>query len=259
MEIEVVEWIPAFLLVLVRVSAFMLTLPFFSYQTIPQRFKIGFAGFLAWIMIFNGDWPVIELNYTFILLVIKEALVGLTVGLIALLLLYAIQVAGGLIDLKLGFLIANVVDPQTGTQAPLIGTYLYTFALLFLLATNAHHLLLDGVYYSYEFIPLDQAFLPFGNEDYAEFIGITMNTMFIIAFQMSMPIMGSIFLVDVALGFIARTVPQVNVFVVGFPLKIFLGFIFMLVTMPVFFVLVNNLIETIMVTMRTLMQLYGGV
>lgn len=259
MEIDIIEWIPAFLLVLVRVSAFMVTLPFFSYQTIPNRFKIGFAAFLSWIMIFNGDWPIIELNYEFVLLAVKEALVGLTVGLIALLLLYAIQVAGGLIDLKLGFLIANVVDPQTGTQAPLIGSYLYTFALLFLLATNAHHLLLDGVYYSYQFIPLDQPFLPLGSEDYVEFIAVTMNTMFIIAFQMSMPIMGSIFLVDVALGFIARTVPQVNVFVIGFPVKIFLGFVFMIVTMPVFFVLVNNLIETVMVTMRTLMQLYGGV
>ena len=190
---------------------------------------------------------------------IKEALVGLTVGLIATILLYAIQVAGGLIDLKLGFLIANVIDPQTGTQSPLIGSYLYTFSLVFILATNGHHLLLDGAFYSFEFIPLEQLYLPFGEEHYVQYIATTFNTMFIIAFQMSMPIVGSIFLVDVALGMIARTVPQVNVFVVGLPLKIFLGFVMMLITMGPFFLLVQNLVDTMIETMRTLMEIYGGV
>ncbi|MCE7794590.1 flagellar type III secretion system protein FliR [Salipaludibacillus sp. CUR1] len=256
---EIFEWFPAYMLILVRLSAFFMTLPFFSYQNIPGQLKIGMAVFMSWIIFFTGDWPVFEVNYEFFLLIIKEALVGLTVGLIATILLYAIQVAGGLIDLKLGFMIANVIDPQTGAQSPLIGSYLYTFSLLFILASNAHHLLLDGVYYSYQFVPLDQLFLPFGEYAVIEHIIVSFNTMFIIAFQMSMPIVGSIFLVDVALGMIARTVPQVNVFVVGLPLKIFLGLIVMVLTMAPFFILVQNLVETLTLAMRTLMELYGGV
>ncbi|RKL69009.1 flagellar biosynthetic protein FliR [Salipaludibacillus neizhouensis] len=257
--VNIFEWLPAYLLILVRVSAFFITLPFFSYQNIPSQVKIGISIFLSWIMFFTGDWPLLEINYEFFLLILKEALVGLTVGLIATILLYAIQVAGGLIDLKLGFMIANVIDPQTGAQSPLIGSYLYTFSLLFLLATNAHHLLLDGVFYSYQFIPMDQVFIPFGDEAVVDHVVATFSTMFIIAFQMSMPIVGSIFLVDVALGMVARTVPQVNVFVIGLPLKIFLGFIVMMLTMAPFFMVVSHLVDTMIIAMRTLMQLYGGV
>ncbi|MCR6096057.1 flagellar type III secretion system protein FliR [Salipaludibacillus agaradhaerens] len=257
--LDFIEWFPAFLLILVRMSAFFITLPFFSYQNIPGRLKVGIALFMTWIIYFTEDWPVLEMNYEFMLLIIKEALVGLTVGLIAMILLYAIQVAGGLIDLKLGFMIANVIDPQTGTQSPLIGSYLYTFSLLFLLATNAHHLLIDGAFYSYQYIPIDQLFLPLGDEAVLDHVVTTFSTMFLIAFQMSMPIVGSIFLVDVALGMVARAVPQVNVFVVGLPLKIFLGLVMMILTMAPFFLLVQNLVETMTLTMRTLMEIYGGV
>lgn len=256
---EFLEWFPVYLLILVRMSAFMVTLPFFSHQTVPGQLKIGIALFMSWIIFFTEDWPVLEINYEFFLLILKEALVGLTIGLIATILLYAIQIAGGLMDLKLGFLIANVVDPQTGTQSPLLGSYLYTFALLFILAIDGHHLMIDGAFFSYQFVPINQLYLPFGNEAVLDHVVESFNTMFIIAFQMSMPVVGSIFLVDVALGMIARAVPQVNVFVVGLPLKIFLGFIVMFLTMAPFFMLVDYLMEVIIETMRTLMELYGGV
>ncbi|MDG5788175.1 flagellar biosynthetic protein FliR [Evansella sp. AB-P1] len=259
MFIEIFDWFPAFLLILVRVSSFMVTLPFFSYQNIPASIKIGIAVLLSWLMFFTGDWPIIAIDYSYYLLIIKEALVGLTVGLVAMILLYAIQVAGGFIDYKMGFMIANVIDPQTGTQTPLTGGYLYTFALLFLLATDGHHILLDGVFYSYQFIPIDQLFIPFGNDSVLQHVVTSFNTMFLIAFQMSMPIVGSLFLIDVALGMISRSVPQVNVFVVGLPLKIVAGFIMLFLVMAPFFVLVDYLIETMTLTMRTLMQLYGGV
>ncbi|MFA9558070.1 flagellar biosynthetic protein FliR [Evansella sp. AB-rgal1] len=257
--IEVFEWIPAFLLILVRVSAFMVTLPFFSYQNIPPMIKIGISVFLSWVMFFTGDWPILAIDYIYYLLIIKEALVGLTVGLVAMILLYAIQIAGGFIDFKMGFMIANVIDPQTGTQTPLTGGYLYAFAILFLLATDGHHLLLDGVFYSYQFIPMDQVSIPFHSDSVLEHVVSSFNMMFLIAFQMAMPIVGSLFLVDVALGMVSRTVPQVNVFVVGLPLKIIAGFLILLLVMTPFFYLVKYLIETMIITMRTLMQLYGGI
>ncbi|MBM7094188.1 MULTISPECIES: flagellar biosynthetic protein FliR [Alteribacter] len=256
--IDLLEWFPAFLLVLVRMSAFVITLPLFSYQNVPALYKVGFSFFMAWIIFFAYEWPVLEIDHTYFLLILKEAMVGLTVGFAASLILYAIQVAGGFIDIKMGFMIANVIDPQTGAQSPMTGGYLYTFALLFLLATNAHHLLIDGVFYSYQFVPLDQLFLPFGEEAVVMHVITSMNTMFMIAFQMAMPIVGSLFLVDVALGMVSRTVPQVNVFVVGLPLKIIAGFIMLFLVMGPFFVVVGYLVESMTVTMRTLLELYGG-
>lgn len=257
--LEIIDYFPAFFLILSRVSAFFITLPMFSYRTIPAMHKIGLSFFLTWFMFFSIDPPIIEIDAIYFMLIIKEVIVGLSVGLIGMILLYAIQVAGGFIDIKMGFMIANVVDPQTGAQTPLMGGYLYTFALLFLLSIDAHHLLLDGVFYSYQFIPMDQVYIPFGNENILMHVVTTFNTMFIIAFQMAMPIAGSLFLVDVALGMVSRTVPQVNVFVIGFPLKILVGFIILFLVMPAIFMVVKYLVEEMILTMRTLMQLYGGV
>ncbi|OIJ17849.1 flagellar biosynthetic protein FliR [Anaerobacillus alkalidiazotrophicus] len=256
--LEILDFFPAFLLILSRVTAFFVTLPLFSYRTIPAMYKVGLGLFLSWLMFFSIDPPVIEIDSLFFMLIMKEVIVGLTVGLVAMVMMYGIQVAGGFIDIKMGFMMANVVDPQTGAQSPLMGGYLYTLALLFLLAIDGHHLLLDGVYYSYQFIPLEQLVIHFGNENILMFVVKTFNTMFIIAFQMAMPVVGCLFLVDVALGMIARTVPQVNVFVIGFPLKILVGFIILVLVMPAFFVVTKYLVEQMIITMRTLMQLYGG-
>ncbi|MBU8906997.1 flagellar biosynthetic protein FliR [Desertibacillus haloalkaliphilus] len=256
-----VEWInqlPAFMLVTIRILAFFTTMPIFSYRNIPTIYKIGLAIYLAWIMIFTLDQPYIQMDSMFFLLIFKEVLVGLMVGLIAMIILYAIQVAGGFIDMMMGFMIANVVDPQTGAQTPLTGGYLYTFAILLLVVVDAHHLLLDGIYYSYQFIPIDQLTLPFGEEAVVHYVLTTFTTMFIIAFQMAFPIVGTLFLVDVALGMVSRAVPQMNVFVVGMPLKILVGLLLLMVTMPVFIMLIERLFGTILETMRTFMQLLGG-
>ncbi|MEW9108605.1 flagellar biosynthetic protein FliR [Cytobacillus gottheilii] len=249
---------PAFLLVLVRVTSFFLMMPLFSYRSIPNSHKIGLGFFMAWIMFYTMDIPEFEIDANYFMLIIKEALVGLMVGFIAYLMMAAIQIAGGFIDFQMGFAIANVIDPQTGAQSPLTGQYLYTVALLFLLSVNGHHLLLDGIYHSYQFVPIDQLFIPFGNANMAEFVIRAFNSMFIIAFQMSIPVVGSLFLVDVALGIVARTVPQLNVFVVGLPLKIGVSFIVLVVVMSVMMVVVSEAFEATLTTMRGLMELIGG-
>src|SRR5699024_4959723 len=115
--------IPIFLLVLVRVAAFFVTLPLFSYRTIPNQFKIGFAFFLTFTMFYNIDFSGIDIGEIYVFLLVKEALVGLLIGLIAYIIIAAIQIAGGFIDFQMGFAIANVMDPQTGAQSPLTGQY----------------------------------------------------------------------------------------------------------------------------------------
>ncbi|WP_066399240.1 flagellar biosynthetic protein FliR [Cytobacillus eiseniae] len=256
--VELLPAFPAFLLVFVRVTSFFLMMPLFSYRSIPTAAKIGIGFFMAMIMVFTFDLPAIEIDHNYFLLIIKEALVGLMIGFIAYLLLSAIQIAGGFIDFQMGFAIANVIDPQTGAQSPLMGQYLYTIALLFLLTVNGHHLMLDGVFYSYQFIPIDQPWIPFGDPNLAEFIIKTFNSMFIIAFQLSIPVVGSLFLVDIALGIVARTVPQLNVFVVGLPLKIGVSFIVLIIVISVLMIVISQLFETMLSTMRGLMELIGG-
>ncbi|MFN2746241.1 MULTISPECIES: flagellar biosynthetic protein FliR [Bacillus] len=255
---SIIESFPAFLLVFVRVSAFYVTVPLFSYRTIPAVHKIGFAFFLAIVSFSTIEKPPqLDIDAFFMLLIMKEALVGLLLGLIAYMMISAVQIAGSFIDFQMGFAVANVIDPQTGAQSPLVGQFLYTLALLFMLSLNAHHLLLDGIYYSYQYIPVDRLALGFGDEAFPEFIAKSFNTMFITAFQLAAPVVACLFLVDLALGIVARTVPQLNVFVVGLPLKIAVTFIMLIIFMSVMFSMIQHVFEFAIRTMRDLLSLLG--
>ena len=247
-----------YLLIFVRIASFFITMPIFSYRTIPAQHRIGISALLAWVMYYTVSSPGFEIDGLFLLLVLKEAMIGLMIGFFAYMLFSAVQTAGGFIDFQMGFSMANVIDPQTGVQSPLMGQYLYTFALLFLLAIDGHHLLLDGIFYSYEFIPLSTDFLPFGNEEILTLMLEFFTQAFIIAFQMSIPIVGSLFLVDIALGIVARTVPQMNIFVIGFPIKIIVSLILIVITMGTTLFLVKGILNTTLEGLRSLMYLLGG-
>lgn len=248
--------LPIFFLIFVRILAFFITMPLFSYRTIPTMFKIGISFFLALVMYPTVDVVGINFDFFYILLLLKEVIVGLFIGLIAYIILSAVQIAGGFIDFQMGFAVANVIDPQTGAQSPLIGQYFYIIALLFLLSVNGHHLIIDGIFNSYHWIPID-GMISFGG-NFSPFIIQTFSYMFVIAFQMALPLVGCLFLVDVALGIIARTVPQLNVFVVGLPLKITVSFIVLLFFMSLYMMLTKTLFESMFQAMRDLMVILGG-
>lgn len=213
---------------------------------------------MAVIIQISVDVEPLSINGDYILLVMKEVLVGLFIGFMAYMMLSAVQTAGGFIDFQMGFAIANVIDPQTGAQSPLIGQYLYVFTLLLLLTVNGHHLILDGIYYSYQLIPIDQMVFALTDDHFVEFVFRSFAMMFTIAFQMAIPIVATLFLVDVALGILARTVPQLNVFVVGFPIKIAVSFIVLFIVMGVIFVTVQYLFETTLYVMKIVMEFLGG-
>ncbi|RNF38745.1 flagellar biosynthetic protein FliR [Planococcus salinus] len=256
---SILELLPYFMLTLIRLLSFFLIAPLFSMKGIPNQFKIGFAVFTALIVVTNapGEQPIL-LDGTYMLLILKEIAVGLALGFTAALMLYTVQVAGAFIDFQMGFAIANVIDPQTGAQVPIIGQFKYMLALLFLLVVDGHHLLLDGVMQSFRTFPVELLSLSVESEDIAHFITLLFLEMFMIALQMALPIVGALFLIDVALGILAKTVPQLNIFVIGFPLKIFAGFILLLVSMPIFFYLLQLLFEKIIISMSQLIRLLGG-
>ena len=109
----------AYLLILTRITAFFVTVPLFSYRSIPATQRIIFGALLAWMLVYTIDVPDLDIDGAYLLLVMKEAMIGLFIGIIAFIVMSAIQIAGGFIDFQMGFAIANVIDPQTGAQSPL--------------------------------------------------------------------------------------------------------------------------------------------
>lgn len=246
------------LLIVVRVSAFFVTMPLFSHRTIPAMHRIGFAVLISWMMYYTMDVEPFDINGEYIMLIIKEAIVGLFIGLVAYIVLSAIQIAGNFIDFQMGFAMANVIDPQTGAQSPLMGQYLYTLSLLMLLYLDGHHLILDGIFYSYQFVPMDQLGLGLGEPIAPELIMKAFAATFVIAFQIASPIVATLFLVDVALGIVARTAPQFNIFVIGFPIKITVAFVVLFILMGVTFQVIQRLFDLMFVVMRDIMTVIGG-
>lgn len=249
--------IPVFILVLVRLTAFFATVPFFSYKTIPTQVKIGIAALLAFAIAASMEPVNLEIDGQYVLLVLKEALVGLTLGLIAYIVMSAIQIAGGFIDFQIGFAIANVIDPQTGTQSPLTGQFFNVIALLLLLSANGHHVLLDAIYYSFQFAPLTQAWPHLADENTTMLVIKIFAGTFALAFQLSIPIVATVFLTDLALGIVAKTVPQLNIFVIGFPVKILVAFITLVVMFTVMSEVMQRLFQFMFVSMRQFMEMIG--
>lgn len=255
---ELIPKISILLLIIVRITTFFIAAPIFSFKAIPAQVKVFISIVLAWMIYYTIPTATLEIDGTYILLVLKEAAVGLMLGLVVFIVISAMQIAGGLIDFQMGFAMANVIDPQTGAQSPLMGQFFNFLALLVLLAINGHHLLLDGIYYSYQYLPYDQLFPNFASEDTVEFIIRLFAKVFVIAFQMSAPVVATLFLVTLALGITGKTVPQLNIFVVGFPIKIAVGFIVLIVTMGMLIQLTKELMELMILSLRDLMVILGG-
>ncbi len=256
---ELVPKISVLLLIIARVSAFFVSAPLFSHRAVPAQMKIILSIGIAWMMYYTFSIEAFPIDGFYLLLVLKEVIIGLMLGLVAYIVFTAVQIAGGFIDFQMGFAMANVLDPQTGAQSPLMGQFLNFLILLVFLAINGHHLLLDGIFYSYEYLPIDQIFPRVDSENYVEFIMKLFAAVFAIAFQMSAPIIATLFLVTLALGITGKTVPQLNIFVIGFPIKIAIGFLVLIVTMGVLVQVMKEVIEMAILALRSLMTVLGGV
>ncbi|WLR43526.1 flagellar biosynthetic protein FliR [Bacillus carboniphilus] len=249
---------PAFLLVLTRISSYMLTLPLFSYRTIPNTHKVAFSFALALFISISLPLPEMDINRFYYFLILKEMFIGLSISFSAYIILTSVKIAGGFIDFQMGFAIANVIDPQTGAQSPLMGQFLSVLTLYLMLTINAHHVLIDGIMFSYQSIPVDQIKINAFDQPLMDLIVDTFSKMFLIAFQMAIPIVGTLFIVDVALGIVAKTVPQLNIFVIGFPIKIAVSFMALLLVMSPIFFLIENVLELMAEIIRNIIVVLGA-
>ncbi|MCL6603076.1 MAG: flagellar type III secretion system protein FliR [Paenibacillus sp.] len=255
----ILQSFPVFLLIFCRISSFFVVIPVFSSKGVPTTFKIGISFFVAMVVFSaNGSGILVPQDLSYILLIIREVLIGLLLGFIGYLMFMTIQTAGAFIDIQIGFGIANVIDPMTGASSPILGNFKYMIALLMFLSMNGHHFLLDAIVYSYNWVPIDNnLFFKMINGNLSEFLIRSFAQSFVLAFQMAAPLVTALFLTDVGLAFLARTAPQYNVFVIGVPLKIIIGLGLLFLLMPSLAVLFQSLFDIMFESMRNLMGVMG--
>ncbi|WP_256761358.1 flagellar biosynthetic protein FliR [Cohnella sp. WQ 127256] len=233
---QIMQVFPAFLLVFCRISSFFVVAPVFSTRTFPKTIKIGLAFFISLIVFLNVGFDTkVTADSTYILAVIREVFAGLLIGYVAYIFFTIVQVAGGLMDMQMGFGIANIVDPISGVSAPMMGNLKYMLMTLVFLSVNGHHYLLAAIMDSYKWLPLDnKLFQIYYGGNITEFLTRTFSDTFLLALQISAPIVVAMFVTDFGLALLARTAPQYNVFVIGMPLKILVGLALLVLLLPGF-------------------------
>lgn len=217
----------SFLLTFFRISLLVFLLPFFGGESLPKTVKAALCLSMA-----LGLWPALSFSgiaypgniWEIMLMLIGELVLGFTLGLVVRFVFAAIQTAGQVIGFQMGFAMMNVVDPLTGVSEAITAHFLYMVSLLTFLSLNGHLYLLKGLSQSFELVPPGALFL---SEELANQIFSFSTRMFILAVKIAAPVMAAVFLVDLALGLIARAAPQMNVLFIGFPLKIIVGFLFL--------------------------------
>jgi flagellar biosynthetic protein FliR len=188
----------------------------------------------------------------FVLLAAGETAIGLVIGFSAQLLFDAVGLAGEMIGTQIGFGIVNVLDPTTNSQVSITSQYLNALALLLFLAINGHHWFLTAAVRSFEVLPL-LGFHP--SQGMADMVIMLTANVLVLAVRLSAPVVVTLLLLNVALGLIARTVPQMNVFIVGFPLQIAVGLFILGVSLPVFFETLKSQFRLLPETALNLMRL----
>jgi flagellar biosynthetic protein FliR len=228
--LETLEKSQVFLWVFFRVGILFLMLPFFGARGVPVLWKAGFSLLLAAILVpVLPPSPRLPMNTPRLVMgLASEALLGLVLSLGVFMLLSAVQLAGQLLGFQMGFNMASALDPQTGAQSSVISQFLYLFTVLLLFAIDGHHLFIAALVSSFEKIPPGTFLLQGLHVGYLVALG---GEMFLTGFKIAAPVMVALFLSNLCLGIVARTVPQVNVLMVGFPLNIGLGLILFGVTL----------------------------
>ena len=221
-----------FLFVLVRVAAILFVVPFLESRSVPVLVKVGLAFSVTWLLLPRLDITAPSISGAPIALALgigSEIAVGLIIGLMVRLLFAGVQLAGQVAGFQMGFAIANVVDPASSLQIPMLSQFLNLFAFMIFLTLNIHYYFIKALVDSFETLPLLGAH--FDGKLYTLIMGVTAHA-FVIAVQIGAPVMVALMLTSVALGLVARTVPQMQIFIVAMPIKILLGLLFLGFSLP---------------------------
>lgn len=223
-------------LVFLRIASALAVMPIFGYRGLPPAVKVGLAAFMSFLLLPGVKTPPgwMGLNtglFAFIALALPEIVTGILVGMVTHFIFYGVELSGQYLGIQMGFGIVNVVDPQNEQQISIVAQLQYVFAMLIFITFNGHHFLLSGLQQTFQAVPIGGAQLTSGLA--ALFVRL-MGDLFVAGVKIAAPVMAALFLMEVVLGIVARTVPQMNVFIVGFPLKIGVGLLALALSWPIF-------------------------
>lgn len=231
-----------FLWIVLRTSGLLATCPVIGTNFVPWTVKVAIAlscGYILWPQV-----PISPVPQSIVAMGVRavgEVLFGMALGFMGSIIMGSIELSGHLDDMEIGFGLSNVIDPYYGQASPLIGIFKYLLITLIFMGLNGHHLFIKALYESFTLMPAGAAFVPLS---WSQLSVAAAAQMMKIAICLSAPVWVSLLIVDIALGFVARSVPQINVFVVGMPLKTIMGILVLSASIGFYGVFGNQLTLT---------------
>ena len=232
-----------YLQIFVRVSGIFVLTPVLSIQEIPLVAKGWIAAALSLVLypvISRYLLPAADLDLALLLLLVDHALIGVLIGLFVLVYYMAFQMASNFYSLMMGFDIINVVDPLSNASIPILGQFKSLFALVIFLTVNAHHLVIEALIYSFRVVPI---LIPEAGRPLSGALLTSLQEMFVIAFQIAAPIVGTLMLIELVMGIMSKVAPQMNVMIIGFQIKIVVGLVILTTFIPTIFPITERLFD----------------
>lgn len=243
-----------FVLVFTRISSFLAVAPVFGGTNSPRLAKAGLSFVLAALLLpmvspagasVAGGLPGLAVA------VIQEIFIGMLMGLVCSFILHSLTVAGQVLDIQIGFAMSGFFDPLSGGQATLLAKFLYLLGLTLFLTLDGHHMLISGLFRSFSMVPLSG--VEFGGGTVLVLIQIFAR-MVTIAVQIAAPVIAVVLIVDVCLGLVGKTAPQMNIFMLGFPIKIGVGILTLAVMVPLLGTVFRSLFRMMEKDLYTLLK-----
>ena len=242
------QWLVAqtqlFALVFFRVLSLCLVAPIFGNKTLSPRIKVGFGLCLAILLMplmVRTQMPVVRAWAVLPGLILMECSVGFMIGLVASLLFAATHLSGEILGRHMGFGMARVLDPESGKQASVIANFENLLALMLFLAIGGHHLLVMALCDSFEIVPIGGVQCDSGMA--MEMVRVV-GRIFPIAIKITAPAFAILMVTTVVIGLVARCVPQMNVLIVGMPLRVGVGLIGLAACVPMFSYVFEQMMKT---------------
>lgn len=246
------------MLVLLRVSIFLLMFPIFSSAVFPATLKMGLAMVIS--LLFYSVVPVDLTRFPMDaistgLLILAEAMVGLTLGLCLRIFFGSVQLAGQVIGFQMGFAMINVVDPQSGANVSIMDQLGYWVCVVVFLMLNGHHIIITALINSFELVPVGvfmmQKIIMVKLLDLA-------GGLFLLAVKIGAPVIAALFFVSVGFGLVSKFAPQMNVMIVAFPLKIVAGLFLFGLTLEIIVIVTREYVEGFKKLLMYLLFFAGG-
>ncbi|NCB50700.1 MAG: flagellar type III secretion system protein FliR [Clostridia bacterium] len=222
-------------LLFVRVSGILLGSPIFGRKNVPRLAKIGFCAILTVVFLTcipePETYPAYGTLFEYVLICVCELLFGVAMGFVLTTMFNLAMTAGSIIDYQIGFSMASIYDPENNAQTPLSGNFLNIMLLITFFLMDGHLKLIEVLFRTLEAVPVGTVMVV---PDIMWVAAEVMSRAFFISVMVAMPVVAAGLMMEIALGAIIKTVPQMNMFVIGIPLKIVIGLVAMMLTLTVF-------------------------